>query len=64
MTMTGKELVNELKKNGWQLDRVHGSHHIMIKDGHHPAAVPVHGNKDIPKGTLNQLLKDTKLKGR
>ncbi|MCL2399971.1 MAG: type II toxin-antitoxin system HicA family toxin [Defluviitaleaceae bacterium] len=64
MTMTGKELVNRLKRNGWKLDRVHGSHHIMIKEGYLPATVPVHGNKDIPKGTLNQLLKDTGLKGR
>jgi len=64
MTMTGKELVSQLKKNGWKIDRVQGSHHIMTKEGNLPVAVPVHGSKDIPKGTLNQLLKDTGLKGR
>jgi predicted RNA binding protein YcfA (HicA-like mRNA interferase family) len=64
MTMTGKELINKLKRNGWKLDRTHGSHHIMIKEGNLPVAVPVHGNKDIPTGTLNQLLKDTGLKGK
>ena len=31
--MTGKELVKLLKKNGWRLDRVNGSHHVMKKDG-------------------------------
>jgi len=64
MTMTGKELVNKLKKDGWIVDRVQGSHNIMIKDGYLPVAIPVHGNKDIPKGTLHQLLKDTGMKGR
>ena len=64
MTMTGKDFVNKLKKNGWTLDRIHGSHHIMVKDGYLPVTVPVHGNKDIPKGTFNQLLKDTGLKGK
>jgi len=29
--MTGKELVKLLKKDGWTLDRIKGSHHIMIK---------------------------------
>lgn len=36
-----------LKKNGWTLDRVSGSHHIFIKDGRRSVAVPVHGNRDI-----------------
>lgn len=29
--MTGKELVKRLKRDGWALDRIKGSHHIMIK---------------------------------
>lgn len=47
-----------------KLDRVQGSHHIMVKPGCLPVSIPVHGNRDIPKGTLNQLLKATDLKGR
>ena len=62
--MTGKELINKLKKDGWELDRTKGSHHIMIKSGYKPASVPIHAGKDIPTGTLNKLLKDTGLKGR
>ena len=30
--MTGKELMKELQKSGWKLDRTHGSHYIM-KEG-------------------------------
>ena len=40
--MEGKELVKLLKKNGWQIDRISGSHHIMVKGGR-TISVPVHG---------------------
>lgn len=59
--MTGKELIKLLKKNGWRLDRIKGSHHILIKEKL-TLSVPVHGNKDLPAGTLNSLLKDGGLK--
>ncbi len=57
--MTGKELVNILQKEGWELERVNGSHHIMRKKGK-SVSVPVH-NKDLKKGTLHNLLKETGL---
>jgi len=60
--MTGKELLNKLKKDGWTLDRISGSHHIMKKDGCIPVSVPVHGKKDLKPGTLNDILKDANLK--
>ena len=60
MTMTGKQLVKKLKDNGWIIDRISGSHYIMIK-GQQTLAIPVHGNKDIPTGLLNKLLKQAKL---
>jgi predicted RNA binding protein YcfA (HicA-like mRNA interferase family) len=59
--MTGKELIILLIKNGWGLDRIKGSHHIMIKQNK-TLSVPVHSNKDLPVGTLNSLLKDGGLK--
>jgi predicted RNA binding protein YcfA (HicA-like mRNA interferase family) len=59
--MTGKELIKQLNSKGWKLDRINGSHHIMIK-GIKTLSVPVHGNKDLPKGLLNALLKSGGLK--
>ncbi len=53
--MLGKELVKQAQRNGWKLDRIAGSHHIMIK-ANKTVSIPVH-TKDIPKGTLNKLLK-------
>ncbi len=55
--MTGKQLIKLLKKEGWALDRIKGSHHIIIK-GTKTLSVPVHGNKDLPTGILHRLMKD------
>ncbi|MFH1654838.1 MAG: type II toxin-antitoxin system HicA family toxin [Pseudomonadota bacterium] len=31
--LSGKEMVELLENNGWMLKRIHGSHHIFMKDG-------------------------------
>lgn len=31
--MKDKDLLKLFLKNGWQLKRVHGSHHVVEKDG-------------------------------
>ena len=59
--MTGKELLKLLENNGWVLDRISGSHHIMIKS-HKTLSVPVHSNKELGKGLLNKLMKAGGLK--
>jgi predicted RNA binding protein YcfA (HicA-like mRNA interferase family) len=61
MSMTGRELIKLLRKHGWQLDRVSGSHHILKKNTK-TLTVPVHGKKDLPKGTLNRILKEAGIK--
>ena len=61
MIVTGRELIKFLKKHGWQLDRISGSHYIM-KNQQKTLTIPVHGKKDIPKGTLNNILKEAGLK--
>lgn len=59
--MTGNELVTLLKQNGFTLDRVSGSHHVLEK-GSVKVSVPVHGKRDLPIGLLNSLLKQAGLK--
>ncbi len=59
--MSGKELIKLLRKAGWREDRIKGSHHILKKDGV-VVSVPVHGNADIPQGTLHRILTLTGLK--
>lgn len=59
--MTGKELVKLMQDNGWMLDRINGSHHVMVKDGV-AIPVPVHGKKELKTGTQSAILKKAGLK--
>ena len=59
--MTGKELITLLKKEGWTIDRIKGSHYVLVKENE-TLVIPVHGNKDVPKGTLTSILKKAGLK--
>lgn len=61
MVLTGMELVRLLMKEGWSVDRISGSHYIMVKDSK-TVSVPVHAGKAIPTGLLNKLLKQAGLK--
>ena len=57
-TITGKELAKILEENGWTLKRVHGSHHIYLKEGSIVRiSIPIHGNKPLKIGLLKHLLK-------
>jgi predicted RNA binding protein YcfA (HicA-like mRNA interferase family) len=59
--MTGKELLRLLRKNGWSIERINGSHHVLRK-GEQTITVPIHGNTDMKKGLLLHILKQTGLK--
>jgi len=51
------------KKEGWYFVRQTGSHAIYKHDQIPGIAViPFHGSKELPKGTLNSILKKTGLK--
>jgi len=58
--MNDKDLLRLMQQNGWKLVRIHGSHHVMQKDGQ-TEVIPIHG-KDVPTGLLNKILKRTGLK--
>ena len=58
--MKDKDLLKLLKKNGWEVARIQGSHHIL-KKGDKIESLPIHG-KDVPTGLLNAILKRTGLK--
>lgn len=58
--MKDKDLLKLLKKNGWQLSRISGSHHVLQKEGK-IISLPIHG-RDVPTGLLNQILKESGLK--
>jgi len=47
-----------LQENGFELKRSKGSHHIFENSMTGKiTVVPVHGNKDLPKGTFYGIIK-------
>ena len=58
--MRDKELLRLMKKNGWKVVRIQGSHHIMQKDVK-TEVIPIHG-REVPSGLLNAILKRTKIR--
>ncbi len=57
--MRSKELIRLLEKNGWKL--VSGGRHAHVRKGNYEIPIPIH-NKEIPNGTLNNILKLAGLK--
>ncbi len=39
------EVAAMLERAGYQLARVHGSHHVFTKEGEQPISIPVHRGK-------------------
>jgi len=59
--VSGKQLIKLLQEKGWLMDRIEGSHHILVKDSE-TLSVPVHGSKDLGKGLLHALMRQGGLK--
>jgi predicted RNA binding protein YcfA (HicA-like mRNA interferase family) len=54
-----RELIRALERAGWQLDRVRGSHYIMVHPEEHRAVPVPHHNRDLKTGTLASILRST-----
>lgn len=61
--MKGQEIIKTLEKQGWAILRVRGSHYRM-GCGEKRTTVPVHGSKDIGKGLLASIERQTGVKLR
>jgi predicted RNA binding protein YcfA (HicA-like mRNA interferase family) len=53
--VSGKDVAKALEKGGYQLSHVRGSHHYY-RGTTGLVCVPVHGNRDLPTGTLRSIL--------
>jgi len=59
---SGKEVCRLLERNGWELRRIKGSHHIYSKSGERCIiTVPVHGNKSLKQGLCRAILRMARL---
>ncbi|MDC7868818.1 toxin HicA [Pantoea ananatis] len=60
--MKSSELIKLLEKNGWQLERVKGSHHQFSHPEFSIVITVPHPKKDLKTGTVHQIMKAAKLK--
>ena len=59
---SGKAVVAALQRAGFTLTHIRGSHHYLHKPGAAGlVVVPVHGNRDLPTGTLRAILRQAGL---
>lgn len=60
---SGKDVVRALRKAGFVVDRIVGSHHVLEFPGDptRTVTVPVHGSKDLKPGTLRSIIRQTGL---
>lgn len=59
--MNGNEVIRKLQAAGWRLDRMNGSHHLMMK-GNKIVPVPVHGKHDLGPGLVASIARQTGVK--
>ena len=57
--LTSKRLIKILEKSGFQLDHKTGSHFIFYHSSSKRITVVPQHNKDLPKGTLLAILKQS-----
>lgn len=58
-SLTSSDIVKILLKNGFIIDRIRGSHHILLNENTNVrVVVPMH-KKDLPKGTLHEIIKQS-----
>lgn len=60
-SLTGKELVAVLKKAGFEVLRVKGSHHYLRHLDGRSTVVPVHSGETIGPGLFTKILRDCDL---
>ena len=57
-TIKGKQLVKFLKSINFKIIRRKGSHVRLKTEDGRLTTVPLHGNKDIPKGLLRKIIRE------
>jgi predicted RNA binding protein YcfA (HicA-like mRNA interferase family) len=60
-SISGKDLIAALKKAGFTVTRIKGSHHFLQHADGRVTVVPVHGNETIGTGLMSKILRDCEL---
>jgi len=62
-TIKGTQLIRILRRFGFEVIRIKGSHHFLRHPDGRCTVVPVHRAETIGRGLLAQILKDCELTG-
>jgi predicted RNA binding protein YcfA (HicA-like mRNA interferase family) len=60
-SLTGKDLLLALKKAGFSIVRVRGSHHFIQRPDGRSTVVPVHAGENVGPGLISKILRDCEL---
>jgi len=57
--VNGKYVIRALTKAGFSVDRIVGSHHVLVYSGDptRTVTVPVHAGRDLKPGTLRAIIR-------
>lgn len=59
--LRGREVIAALRRAGFTVLRIKGSHHFLRHSDGRSTVVPVHAGETIGPGLLNKILKDTEM---
>ena len=59
--ISGREVVSALRKAGFEVTRIKGSHHFLRHSDGRGTVVPVHAGETIGPGLLAAILRDCEL---
>jgi predicted RNA binding protein YcfA (HicA-like mRNA interferase family) len=61
--LTAREVTRALERAGFYIERSSGSHHLLVHrtDPRRRTTVAYHASKDIPRGTLRNILRQAQL---
>lgn len=60
-SIDGRQLIRLLKKFGFEVVRIKGSHHFLKHSDGRVTVVPVHGKENIGIGLFHKILKDCEI---
>jgi predicted RNA binding protein YcfA (HicA-like mRNA interferase family) len=55
-SISGKNLIKILNSLGFETVRINGSHHRLKHPDGRVTTIPVHQNKDLPKGIIRKII--------
>ncbi len=60
-SVDGRKFIKALRKAGFEVIRIKGSHHFLRHSDGRATVIPVHGKENIGIGLLYKILKDCEL---